>query len=107
MIVGSVKKRRGKPKKLEQGFEMLSTKLDQLTAIYAQEAERNRLAQQVLFTVQDTQFKIMRSQTGAIREVAHSVCNGNKVRAMDLCDEADHLCEEGEKTQSSYLIHKD
>jgi hypothetical protein len=82
----------------------LSEKIEDFTKMYKDGVERNRKSQRTLFEVQDLQFSVMSYQTGALRELAHSVCNGNKDAAMKLCDDADKTIAEGQSFQKDYLL---
>jgi hypothetical protein len=84
----------------------LGKKIEDFTKMYKEGAERNRKSQRTLFEVQDLQFSVMSYQIGALRELAHSVCNGNKESAMKLCDEADKTIAEGQSLQKDYLLEK-
>jgi len=84
----------------------LSQKVEDFTKIYKEGVERNRKSQITLFEVQDLQFSVMSYQIGALRELAHSVCNGNKDAAMKLCDDADTAIAEGRGLQKDYLLKK-
>lgn len=102
----AVKRKKARPAKVEKALEELTRKLDTMIATYADGAAKNKMSQRTLFTVQDRQFKVMRAQTGAIRELAKTVCNGNKASALSLCDQADEMCANGEDIQREYLIQR-
>ena len=102
----AVKKKNARPAKVERALSELTVKLDVMIASYTDGATKNKASQRTLFTVQDRQFKVMRAQTGAIRELAKTVCNGNKASALALCDQADEMCANGEDIQKEYLIQR-
>ena len=102
----AVKKKKARPAKVEHALAELARKLDTMIESYAEGAAKNKMSQRTLFTVQDRQFKVMRAQTGAIRELAKTVCNGNKASALELCDQADAMCANGEDIQKDYLIQR-
>lgn len=101
-----VKKHYLRPVETETGLAAIEKKLDDFMEHYSAGVAHNRESQRVLFTVQDRQFKVMRSQTGAIKELSKSVCNGNKEEALRLCSEADAYCANGEDLQKDYLLKK-
>jgi hypothetical protein len=84
----------------------LNKKVDTLSNSYAEGVINSKKSQRTMFLVQDKQFEAMTLQTGAIREVAHSVCNGNKENAMKLCDEADATIDAGRIAQKEYLLDR-
>lgn len=101
-----IKRAKERPAKLERSVAEMSAKLDAMIETYVDGERKNLASQRTLFTVQDRQFKVMRSQTGAIRELSKSVCNGNKDAALVLCDQADAMCADGEDIQKDYLIQR-
>jgi hypothetical protein len=88
------------------GLSDVNDKIDKLAESYQKGADRNKKSQQTMFRVQDLQFSAMSSLSGGVRELAHSICNGNKDRAMSFCDEVDSTVAEGHKMQNEYLIDK-
>jgi len=101
------------PKKNEEGIKELGERIQNLqntfsefVGKYEKNAKDNKESQRVLFTVQDKQFSVMGYQTAAIREVTKSVCNGNKDRALQLCDDADIETKNGRDIHKDYLLGK-
>lgn len=89
-----------------KGLAEVNQKVDKLSEEFKKDAKVDSQSRRVLFSVQDLQFSVMSHQTGAIRELAKSVCNGNKESALHLCDEADKANAEGKSLQKDYLMEK-
>jgi len=89
---------------ITQGLGDLGVKFDNFSKNYQDGAAKNKQFEIVLLQTSDFQFKALTSQTGSIRKLAESVCNGNKPEAMRLCDEADNYCKEGQDLKQQFLI---
>jgi hypothetical protein len=89
---------------MSAGMTDLNTKLDTISKNYAASSENNKQFQTLMFKSSDYTLQGLTAQTGAIRTLADSVCNGNKPDAMKLCDEADAFCKEGQRIKQDYLI---
>jgi len=102
-IAGKIVVRFILPAELQNRMSVLEKKFDGFITRYDEGAERNKKSQQALFKIQDYQFDVMKAHTGAVRELAKSVCNGNKPFALELCDDADEKIEEGRKVHRDIL----
>jgi hypothetical protein len=91
---------------IKQNNDMLSKKIDNLSEAYAIGVKNSKEAQVVLFTVQDYQFGVLDKQNDALRELAKSVCNGNKADALQMLDDASTLSELGRNAQRDYLVKR-
>jgi uncharacterized membrane-anchored protein YhcB (DUF1043 family) len=89
---------------MSAGMADLNTKFDTFSKYCADSSENNKQFQTLMFKSSDYTLQALTAQTGGIRTLADSVCNGNKPDAMKLCDEADALCKEGQRIKQDYLI---
>jgi hypothetical protein len=91
---------------LKGSIKTVNDKVDTFSKSYHEGAVKNHRSQVTMFEVQDLQFSVMSRLTGAIREIGRSVCNGNKNKALSLCDDADEQVEKGKSLQRDYLLDK-
>ena len=83
------------PQELKTRLDKFESKFDDFLETYKEGAERNKSSQKALFTMQSIQFDAMKNTNGAIRELAKSVCNGNKEYAIKMCDDSDEEIKNG------------
>jgi len=103
-IISKVVVRFTLPIELKTRLDKFESKFDEFSKKYSEGSERNKASQVAMFTMQDIQFDAMKSTNGAIRELAKSVCNGNKEDAIRLCNESDNDISKGKEIRRSVSI---
>lgn len=103
-VIGKMVIRFVLPKELNNRMSQLEAKFDSFLLKYDDGASRNKKSQMALFRIQDYQFDVMKAQTGAVRELAKSVCNGNKAEALRLCEESEDYIKNGKDIHRSVAI---
>ncbi len=92
------------PKELKDRMTVMETKFDAFLEKYDSGTKRNKESQNALFLMQDYQFDAMSGMNLSIRELAKSVCNGNKEDALRFCDDVDNNIGKGKNIQRKILM---
>jgi hypothetical protein len=107
VLVGTFNKAKNKlnePDKINKQLIEINAKVDAFSASYLRGSERSKQFQTYLFESSDCSFTALSYQTGSIRHLAESVCNGNKEEALRLCDEADAQCKKGQDLKNKLIL---